>query len=144
MYVDCYNMRKRYVTRDQLVIAESMVDIIRARNGRPERSLAIYRNAREIYDEYLPDNHAQIGHLLIYEGDVHAELLDFATAVDRYQKANNIMLKSFGEGHLVEADILGEFTTQYQCRAIRILSNNSISLVIPSQYWESVTSQVRL
>ena len=88
------------------------------------------------------DNHAQIGHLLIYEGDVHAELLDFVTAVDRYQKANNIMLKSFGEGHLVEADILGEFITQYQCRTIRILSNNSISLVISSQYWESVTSQM--
>lgn len=109
MFVDSYNMRKRFFTLDQLVIAESMVDIIRARNGRPERSLAIYRNAMEIYNEYLPDDHAQIGHLLIYEGDVHAEMLDFPSAVAKYQKASRIFLKTYGEGHLVEADILGEF-----------------------------------
>lgn len=109
MFVDCYNMRKKFFSLDQLTIAESMVDIIRARNGRPERSLAIYRNALEIYKEYLPDNHVQIGSLLIYEGDVYAELLDFATAVDKYHKANNIFFKAFGEGHIIEADILGEF-----------------------------------
>lgn len=107
MFVDCYNMRKKFFSLDQLTIAESMVDIIRARNGRPERSLAIYRNAMEIYKEYLPDTHVQIGHLLVYEGDVHAELLDFAKAVDRYQKANNIFLKAVGERHIVEADVLG-------------------------------------
>lgn len=54
------------------------------------------------------DNHVTIGHLLIYEGDVHAELLDFGTAINRYQKASNIFLKAVGEGHLVEADIIGK------------------------------------
>lgn len=109
MFVHCYNMRKRFFSLDMLAIAESMVDVIRARSGRPERSLAIYRNAMEIYNDYLPDNHPLLGHLLVYEGDIHVELLDFASAVDRYHKANNIFLKTFGEGHLVEADILGEF-----------------------------------
>ncbi|KAL3800255.1 hypothetical protein ACHAWO_013837 [Cyclotella atomus] len=106
MFVHCYNMRKRFFSLDMLAIAESMVDVIRARSGRPERSLAIYRNAMEIYNDYLPDNHPLLGHLLVYEGDIHVELLDFASAVDRYHKANNIFLKTFGEGHLVVADIL--------------------------------------
>ena len=98
---------------DQLTIAESMVDIIRARSGRPERSLAIYGNAMEAYHEYLSDNHVQIGHLLVYEGDAHAELLDFSTAVDRYHKASVIFRKAFGEGHIAQADILGEFAVFY-------------------------------
>ncbi|KAL7489099.1 hypothetical protein ACHAW6_014690 [Cyclotella cf. meneghiniana] len=106
MFLDCYNMRKRFFSMDQLTIAESMVDIIRARSGRPERSLAIYGNAMEVYHEYLSDNHVQIGHLLVYEGDAHAELLDFSTAVDRYHKASVIFRKAYGEGHIVEADIL--------------------------------------
>jgi tetratricopeptide (TPR) repeat protein len=108
MFLDCYNMRKLFFSMDQLVIAESMINIIRARGGRPERSLAIYSNAMEVYKEYLSDNHVQIGHLLVYEGDVHAELLDFSTAVDRYHKAGAIFLNAFGEGHIVEAVILGE------------------------------------
>eukprot|EP00804_Cyclotella_cryptica_P000331 CCRYP_008667-RB/>CCRYP_008667-RB protein AED:0.03 eAED:0.03 QI:1966/1/1/1/1/1/6/194/741 len=106
MFLDCYNMRKRFFSMDQLTIAESMVDIIRSRSGRPERSLAIYGNAMEVYKEYLSDNHVQIGHLLVYEGDAHAELLDFSTAVDRYHKASVIFRKAFGEGHIVQADIL--------------------------------------
>ena len=118
MFVNCYNMRKIFFSLDQLIIAESMVDIIRARNGRPERSLAIYRNAMEIYREYLQDDHIQIGYLLVYEGDVHAELLDFATAVNCYHRANQIFYKAFGEGHLVEADTLGKLSCVRSNQAI--------------------------
>lgn len=52
IFVDCYNMRKHFFTVDQIHIADSMVDIIRARNGQPERALAIYKNAHEVYKEY--------------------------------------------------------------------------------------------
>jgi len=123
--LDCYNMRKLFFSMDQLPIAESMVDIIRVRSGRPERSLEIYRNAMEVYKEYLPDYHIQIANLLAYEGDAHAELLDFASATDRYQKAKEILQKVVGEGHVVEADILGKslrFTFVVNCCATSLLT----------------------
>ena len=37
MFVECYNIRKEFFTVDQVHIAESMVDIVRARQGQPER-----------------------------------------------------------------------------------------------------------
>ena len=115
MYVECYNMRKFFFSMDQIHIAESMVDIIRARSGRPDRALAIYRNAMEVYKEYLPDDHVHIARLLIYEGDAHAELLDFSVAIERYEQAMHFFQKAVGEGHVTEADILGMFS-QHKCR----------------------------
>jgi len=64
MYVDCYNMRKKFFSLDHLIIAESMIDITRARSGSPEKSLAIYRNAMEIYKEYLPGK--STGRIIMY------------------------------------------------------------------------------
>lgn len=94
-FVDCYNMRKNFFTVDQIHIAESMVDIIRARNGQPERALAIYKNAMDVYKEYLPDDHVQIGRLRVYEGDSNAELHHFSIAVERYEQAQEIFNKVF-------------------------------------------------
>lgn len=95
-YVECYNMKKQFFTVDQIHIAESMVDIIRARNGQPERALQIYQNAHDVYQEYLPDDHVQIGKLRVYEGDSYAELLNFAMAIERYEQAEKIFYKVFG------------------------------------------------
>ena len=95
-FVDCYNMRKHFFTVDQIHIAESMVDIIRARSGQPERALQIYQNAHEVYQEYLPDNHVHIGKLRVYEGDSYAELLQFTTAIERYEQAEQIFFEAFG------------------------------------------------
>mmetsp|Transcript_35869 Transcript_35869/g.58495 ORF Transcript_35869/g.58495 Transcript_35869/m.58495 type:complete len:203 (-) Transcript_35869:683-1291(-) len=95
-FVDCYNMRKKFFTVDQIHIAESMVDIIRARNGQPERALAIYRNAMDVYKEYLTDDHVQIGRLYVYEGDSNAELLNISTAIERYEQAKEVFYKAFG------------------------------------------------
>jgi tetratricopeptide (TPR) repeat protein len=95
-YVDCYNMRKQFFTVDQIHIAESMVDIIRARSGQPERALQIYQNAHDVYKEYLPDDHVQIGKLRVYEGDSYTELLQFTTAIERYEQAKQIFHKAYG------------------------------------------------
>jgi len=105
MYIDSYNMRKLFFSMDQIHIAESMVDIIRAREGKPEQALAVYKNAMDVYKEYLCDDHIQIGRLLMFEGDAYAELLDFSTAVERYEKAKRIFLDVLDEGHVVEADV---------------------------------------
>ncbi|KAL7548427.1 hypothetical protein ACHAWF_011717 [Thalassiosira exigua] len=94
-FVDSYNMRKDFFSVDQIHIAESMVDIIRARGGQPERALAIYRNAMEVYKEYLPDDHFLIGRLHVYVGDSYAELLDFSAAIERYEQAKQIFHKAF-------------------------------------------------
>mmetsp|Transcript_30863 Transcript_30863/g.58600 ORF Transcript_30863/g.58600 Transcript_30863/m.58600 type:complete len:333 (+) Transcript_30863:1621-2619(+) len=95
-FVECYNMRKEFFASDQIHIAESMVDIIRARSGQPDRALAIYRNAMEVYKEYLSDDHVLIGRLLVFEGDSHAELHDFSTAIERYEQAKSVFSKAFG------------------------------------------------
>ena len=105
VYVEVYNMRKGFFTMDQIQMAESMVDVIRARNGRPERALAIYRNAMDVYREYLPDDHVLIGRLLVYEGDAHAELLSFSTAIERYEEARKIFRKSVGENAIDSAHV---------------------------------------
>ncbi|KAL7473250.1 hypothetical protein ACHAXS_014029 [Conticribra weissflogii] len=105
MYIDSYNMRKLFFGMDQIHIAESMVDIIRAREGKPEQALAVYKNAMDVYKEYLSDDHVQIGRLLMFEGDAHAELLDFSTAIERYEKAKQIFLDVLDEGHVIEADV---------------------------------------
>jgi tetratricopeptide (TPR) repeat protein len=104
-YVEVYNMRKIFFTMDQIQMAESMVDVIRARNGRPERALAIYRNAMDVYREYLPDDHVLIGRLLVYEGDAHAELLSFSTAIVRYEEARKIFRKSVGDCAIDSAQV---------------------------------------
>jgi len=109
-FVDCYNMRKNFFTIDQIHIAESMVDIIRARSGQPGRALEIYQNAQEVYSEYLPDNHVQIGRLRVYEGDSFAELLNFTTAIERYEQAKQIFYKAFG----------GEFNIDYATCTVSI------------------------
>jgi len=96
-FADAYNMRKLFFSVDQLNIAESMVDIIRARQGQPDRALAIYRNAMEVYSEYLPDEHVAIGRLHVYEGDSYAELLNFSKASSQYEKAMTIFRKSYGD-----------------------------------------------
>ena len=113
MYVECYNMRRLFFSGEQIHIAESMVDIIRARDDRPERALEIYQNAMDIYKEYLPDDHVQIGRLFMFEGDTHAELLNFPAAIERYEQAMQIFLKALGEGHVLEADISGKFICQH-------------------------------
>ncbi len=105
VYVEVYNTRKIFFTMDQIPIAESMVDVIRARNGRPERALAIYRNAMDVYQEYLPDDHVLIGRLLVYKGDAHAELLEFSTAIERYEEAREIFRKSVGECAIDSAQV---------------------------------------
>lgn len=102
-FVHCYNMRKHFFTVDQIHIAESMVDIIRARSGQPGRALEIYQNAQEVYEEYLPDNHVHIGRLRVYEGDSYAELLNFTMAIERYEQAKQIFYTTFG----------GEFNIDY-------------------------------
>lgn len=107
MYIDSYNMRKLFFGMDQIHIAESMVDIIRAREGKPEQALAVYKNAMDVYKEYLSDDHIQIGRLLMFEGDAYAELLDFSTAIERYEKAKRIFLDVLDEGHVIEADVAG-------------------------------------
>jgi len=105
-FVECYNMRKKFFTLDQIHIAESMVDIIRSRDGQPERALAVYRNAMEVYKEYLPDDHVQIGRLYVYQGNSHAELLNFPQAVERYEKAKELFSKAFGgEGTVDSASV---------------------------------------
>ncbi|KAL7540390.1 hypothetical protein ACHAXR_010070, partial [Thalassiosira sp. AJA248-18] len=95
-FADCYNMRKQFFTGDQIHIAESMVDVIRCRQGQPDRALAIYRNAREVYKDYLTDDHVLIGRLYVYEGDSYAELLNFSKAIERYEHAKQIFHKAFG------------------------------------------------
>lgn len=105
VFVEVYNMRKIFFTMDQIPIAESMVDVIRARNGRPERALAIYRNAMDVYQEYLSDDHVLIGRLLVYEGDAHAELLEFSIAIGRYGDAREIFRKSVGECAIDSAQV---------------------------------------
>ena len=95
-YIECYNMRKHFFTVDMIHIADSMVNIIRARSGQPERALAIYKNAFEVYNEYLADDHLSIGRLHVYEGDSHAEMLEFPSAIERYEKAQKIFQKAFG------------------------------------------------
>ena len=90
-------MRKNFFTINQIHIAESMVDIIRARNGQPGRALEIYQNAQEVYSEYLPDNHVQIGRLRVYEGDSFSELFNFTTAIERYEQAKQIFYMAFGD-----------------------------------------------
>jgi len=105
VYVEVYNMRKTFFTMDQIQMAESMVDVIRARNGRPERALAIYRNAMDVYREYLPDDHVLIGRLLVYEGDAHAELLEFPTSIELYEKARKIFRKSVGDCAIDSAQV---------------------------------------
>lgn len=109
-FVDCYNMRKNFFTIDQIHIAESMVDIIRARSGQPGRALEIYQNAQEVYSEYLPDNHVQIGRLRVYEGDSFSELLNFTTAIERYEQAKQIFYMAFG----------GEFNIDYATVTVSI------------------------
>jgi tetratricopeptide (TPR) repeat protein len=109
-FVDCYNMRKNFFTIDQIHIAESMVDIIRARSGQPGRALEIYQNAQEVYSEYLPDNHVQIGRLRVYEGDSFSELLNFTTAIERYEQAKQIFYTAFG----------GEFNIDYATVTVSI------------------------
>lgn len=94
-FTDCYRMRKHFCTVDQMMIAESMVDVIRARNGNPERALAIYNNAMEVYKEYLCDDHVMIGRLCVYGGDSHAEMLNFSKAIERYKQAKQIFRKAF-------------------------------------------------
>ena len=96
-FVDCYNMRKNFFSVDQIHIAESMVDIIRARCGQPDRALAIYKNALAVFEEYLPYDHVHIGRLRVYEGDSYAELLNFSTAIESYEQAKEKFNKVFGE-----------------------------------------------
>ena len=105
VFVDVYNMRKMFFTMDQIQMAESMVDVIRARNGRPERALAIYRNAMDVYREYMPDDHVLIGRLLVYEGDANGELLDFSTAMLLYKQAREIFNKSVGKCAMESAQV---------------------------------------
>ena len=95
-YVKCYNMRKEFFTVDQIHIAESMVNIIRVRQGQPERALSIYKNAVDVYKEYLSDDHVIIGRLHVYEGDSYSELLNFSRAIEQYEKAKKIFHKVFG------------------------------------------------
>lgn len=97
-FVDCYNMRKFFFASDQIHIAKSMVDIIRARSGQPERALAIYKNAMDVYKEYLSDDHVLIGRLHVYAGDSHAELHNFSEAIERYEQSSIIFQKAFGAG----------------------------------------------
>lgn len=96
MFVECYNMRKEFFTVDQVHIAESMVDIIRARPGQPERALALYLNAMEVYKEYLADDHVLIARLMLYKGDSHAEMLDFSSSIENYESAEKIFLDRLG------------------------------------------------
>ncbi|KAL9189270.1 hypothetical protein ACHAXT_011760 [Thalassiosira profunda] len=105
-FVACYTMRKQFFSVDQLLIAQSMVDIIRVRSGQPERALAIYRNASEVYKEYLSDDHYLIGRLCMYEADSHAEMLNFATAIDRYEQARQIFRKAFGENNAIDSALV--------------------------------------
>lgn len=72
-----------------------MVDVIRSRNGQPDRALAIYKNAMGVYKEYLSDDHVLIGRLCVYEGDSHAELLNFSKAIEKYEQAKKIFHKAF-------------------------------------------------
>ena len=102
-YVLSYNMRKSFFSVDMVHIAMSMVDIIRARTGQPDRALAIYKNAGEVYKEYLSDDHVEIGRLYTYEGDSYAELLNFPVAIERYEKAKQIFHKAFGESTIESA-----------------------------------------
>ena len=90
MFVECYNIRKEFFTVDQVHIAESMVDIVRARQGQPERALALYVNALEVYKEYLSDDHILIARLMLYKGDSHAEMLDFSSSIENYETAEKI------------------------------------------------------
>lgn len=101
-YVLSYNMRKSFFTVDMVHIAVSMVDIIRARTGQPDRALAIYKNAGEVYKEYLSDDHVEIGRLYTYEGDSYAELLNFPVAIERYEKAKQIFHRAFGSERTIE------------------------------------------
>ena len=95
-------MRKSFFTVGMVHIAVSMVDIIRARTGQPDRALAIYKNAGEVYKEYLSDDHVEIGRLYTYEGDSYAELLNFPVAIERYEKAKQIFHQAFGSERTIE------------------------------------------
>jgi len=95
-FVDCHNMRKNFFTIDQIHVNESMVNVIRARKDRPGRALEIYANAMDLYKDYLPDDHIEIGRLRVYEGDAYAELLNFSTAIERYEQARQIFYKAYG------------------------------------------------
>jgi len=96
MYVECYNIRKEFFTVDQVHIAESMVDIIRARPGQPERALALYVNAMEVFKEYLADDHVLIARLMLYKGDSHAEMLNFPSSIESYDSAEKIFHNRLG------------------------------------------------
>jgi len=95
-FVKCYNMRKEFFTVDMYHIALSMVNIIRVRQGQPDRALAIYKNALDVYKEYLSDDHVIFGRLHVYEGDSYSELLNFSKAIEQYEKAKKIFHKVFG------------------------------------------------
>jgi len=105
-FVNCYNMRKHFFAVDQIQVAESMVDVIRARNDRPDRDLKIYGNAEEIYKENLPDDHVLIGRLCVYEGDSYAELHKWTEAIEKYEQAKTIFHKVFNGGELASDSAL--------------------------------------
>lgn len=105
-FVECYSMRKQFFQVDQISIAESMVDVIRARQGQPERALAIYRNAMEVYKEYLPDDHVLLGRLHVYMGDSHSELLNFTAAIEQYEKAEHIFHRVFDDESTIDSALV--------------------------------------